>query len=101
MRDVLHRSGNRWLFWCPGCECAHYVNETWTLTGGTDRPTIRPSILVTYNGPDAGQDGAPKARCHSFVTGGSIEFLGDSTHALAGKTVSLPPWERDAAKGGE
>lgn len=28
--------------------------------------------------------------CHSFVRDGQIEFLSDCTHALAGKTVSLP-----------
>lgn len=92
MADVVRVSGDRRLFRCPGCGCAHAVNETWTLTGGGQRPTIRPSILVTYDGADAGQSGAPYARCHSFVTDGRIEFLSDSTHALAGRTVPLPPW---------
>ncbi|WP_241754456.1 hypothetical protein [Cupriavidus basilensis] len=27
--------------------------------------------------------------CHSFVTDGRIQFLGDCTHALAGQTVPL------------
>ena len=30
--------------------------------------------------------------CHSFVRNGRIEFLGDCTHGLAGKTVDLPKW---------
>jgi hypothetical protein len=30
--------------------------------------------------------------CHSFVTDGRIQFLGDCTHALAGQTVDLPEW---------
>jgi hypothetical protein len=28
--------------------------------------------------------------CHSFVTDGRIQFLGDCTHALANQTVELP-----------
>ena len=28
--------------------------------------------------------------CHSFVTDGRIQFLGDCTHDLAGHTVELP-----------
>ena len=32
--------------------------------------------------------------CHSFVTDGRIQFLGDCTHKLAGQTVDLPDWEK-------
>lgn len=53
-----------------------------------------PSVLVTYNGPDAGRDGAPPAICHSFVVDGQMQMLGDCTHALAGQTVPIPPWPR-------
>jgi hypothetical protein len=72
-----------WIFWCPGCECCHYVNAAWTRTGTDDAPTIRPSILV--RGHEAGED----TRCHIFVTGGQIQFLGDCTHELAGQTVPM------------
>jgi hypothetical protein len=50
-------------------------------------------VLVIYNGPDAGRDGAPPAVCHSFVTDGRIQLLGDCTHSMASQTVDLPPWE--------
>ncbi len=30
--------------------------------------------------------------CHSFVTDGQIQFLGDCTHKLAGQTVPLSAW---------
>ena len=96
MANVVVASGDRWLFRCPGCGCAHYFNSGWSFNGDTVRATVRPSLLVSYNGTDAGRDGAPHARCHSFVTDGRIEFLGDSTHALAGKTVPLSPWDEDA-----
>jgi len=62
----------------------------WGWNDSLDTPTFAPSIKVTYNGPDAGQGDAPPAVCHSFVTGGRIRFLEDSTHPLAGQAVNLP-----------
>lgn len=32
----------------------------------------------------------PRFVCHSYVRGGTIEFLDDCTHELRGQTVSLP-----------
>lgn len=93
--------GGYLLFHCPGCESAHTVRVAspgvaggWTFNNDFDRPTFSPSILVTYNGPDAGTDRgngdkAPPAVCHSFVTDGQIQFLGDCTHSRAGQTVPL------------
>ena len=95
MSNVVKRSGDLWLFHCPGCGCAHFVNAGWTFNGDLVRPTIRPSVLVYESG------GQP--RCHSFVTDGRIQFLADSTHALAEQTVPLPPWDDESGgqKGGE
>jgi len=89
--------GGRIGFHCPGCRKPHVVNVSpggWGFNGNYERPTFTPSVLVTYNGPDAGADRgdgdrAPPAVCHSFVTDGQIQFLGDCTHALAGQTVPL------------
>ncbi len=81
------------FFWCPGCNSAHTIRlkpDGWGWNTNLDRPTFTPSVLVTYGGKDAGQGDAPPAICHSFVTDGMIQFLGDSTHALAGQTVELP-----------
>src|SRR3546814_5434913 len=66
----------------------------WGYNGNPESPTFTPSILVSYNGPDAGRNGAPPAICHSFVTDGRIQFLGDCTHALASQTVDLPEFKR-------
>ncbi|WP_037422010.1 DUF6527 family protein [Sinorhizobium sp. CCBAU 05631] len=91
--------GGRIMFWCPGCDGAHQVGvgegpgPRWGYNGNPDAPTFTPSVLVTYNGADAGKDGAPPAVCHSFVTDGRIQFLGDCTHALAGQTVDLPDFD--------
>jgi hypothetical protein len=84
------------LFNCPGCKNLHQVRvgdgpgPRWGYNGNADKPTFTPSVLVTYNGADAGVDGAPARICHSYVTDGRIQFLGDCTHALAGQTVDLP-----------
>lgn len=80
-------------FWCPGCDAFYAVytfgtgGPIWQWDGNVDEPTISPSILV-YDTPVA-------PRCHSFVRRGQIEFLADSTHALAGKTVPLPDFPTD------
>ena len=65
--------------------------------GDAEKPTFTPSVLVTYNGSDAGKDGAPPSVCHSFVTDGRIQFLADCTHALAGQTVGLPDFEGEVS----
>ncbi len=81
-------------FWCPGCQRLHQIVTAgpgaWEFDGNDDAPTFAPSVLVTYNGADADRDGRPRSRCHSFVRGGMIEFLTDSTHDMGGQTVPLP-----------
>ncbi len=77
----------------------------WEWNGDAGRPTFRPSVLVRFQRwvPSAetpevdekirsGEIVQTKvdAVCHSFVTEGRIQFLGDCTHALAGQTVDLP-----------
>ena len=95
--------GGGQIFFCPGCSSAHVVNTSahrWDYNNNPVAPTFSPSILVTYNGRDAGEDGAPPAVCHSFVRDGQIQFLGDCTHTLAGQTVSLPEWPYEPGKYG-
>lgn len=95
--------GGGLMFWCPGCDGAHMVRvgegsgPRWGYNGNPDAPTFTPSVLVTYNGPDAGQGGAPPAICHSFVTDGRIQFLSDCSHALAGQTVDLPDFDEETS----
>ena len=79
------------LFWyCPGCEQLHAVQingpKAWTWNGDLDCPTFAPSILVSYRWGEA----QIEQRCHTFIRDGLIEFLGDCSHGLAGKTVPLP-----------
>lgn len=100
LRGILRTlEGGGLMFWCPGCASAHQVRvgegpgPRWGFNGDYDKPTFTPSVLVSYNGPDAGQNGAPPAICHSFVRDGQIQFLGDCTHGLSGQTMPLPAWE--------
>ncbi len=98
-RKLRSVEGGRLMFWCPGCDGAHQVGvgegagPRWGYNGNPEAPTFTPSVLVSYDGPDAGRDEAPPVICHSFVTDGRIQFLSDCTHALAGQTVDLPDWE--------
>lgn len=86
MAEKIHRvKENFWLFECPGCGCCHKIEfPTWQFNGDLEKPTVRPSILVT-----GGEKGI---RCHSFVTDGKIQFLDDCTHALKNQTVEIPDW---------
>lgn len=90
-------TANRLVFKCPGCLCSHGVNvmlknsaqgPLWTWNGSFERPTLSPSVHVSYD-PHPPPD--RPAVCHSFVRDGMIQFLGDCTHHLAGKTVALEP----------
>ena len=110
--------GGRVAFLCPGCGERHQVTvdaassgPVWGYNGNPDAPTFTPSILVrgvridggdaeidriidTYKLPEDRKKMLADRRintvCHSFVTDGRIQFLGDCTHALAGQTVDLP-----------
>ncbi|QIL71679.1 ammonia monooxygenase [Diaphorobacter sp. HDW4B] len=98
MKPVIKQNEELLRFHCPGCDAQHAIQHgaeddpNWSWNGSLEKPTFSPSVLVTYTGADAGRDGAPPAVCHSFVTDGRIQFLGDCTHALAGQTVDLPEW---------
>lgn len=106
-------------FFCPGCKSFHTLNVSgesrpgWGFNGNIEKPTFTPSVLVksghyasghkpgdecwcTYYAehPDEDRDGFECGICHSFVTDGRIQFLGDCTHELAGQTVDLPEYQR-------
>lgn len=93
----MHRDTNGvLLFDCPGCGFLHAIypdgcvadnKARWTWNGDLERPTLTPSLLVTWP-----QNGVEQ-RCHSFIRDGRIEFCGDSTHGKAGQTLDIPDWE--------
>lgn len=102
-------------FKCPGCGNTHVLpvgpgnGETharWNFNGDIDKPTFTPSVLAQGNKLVFDEDGIWTGEwqkdasgspipyvCHSFVTDGRIQYLGDCTHALASQTVDLPDWQ--------
>ena len=106
-------AGDRLMFWCPGCDGAHQVGvgegpgPRWEYNGDPEAPTFRPSVLVrgeTWCPPVTPENIDRWERepwhqtkmstvCHSFVTEGRIQFLGDCTHRLAGQTVPLADFD--------
>lgn len=105
--------GCHFAFWCPGCEEMHLVGTTWQWDGNLEAPTVSPSLLITsghycsrwkpgdscwctYNAEHADDPaGFVCERCHTFIKNGEIEFLPDCSHALAGKTLPIPPLPED------
>lgn len=67
------------VFWCPGCRCAHAIDKKWIVSGEDGSLTIRPSVVNQFG----------DTACHLLITNSMIEFLPDSTHWLAGKTVPM------------
>lgn len=92
----IRKIGPGQIFFCPGCESTHAVNTSpngprWGYNGSSDAPTFTPSILVTCEWRNVDKEMENEV-CHSFVTDGRIQFLGDCTHALKGQTVPIPEW---------
>lgn len=84
----------KFLFFCPGCQCAHYFDtKIWTWNGDLNKPTVRASILTKWNTGWAEGFVGKDVVCHSFVTDGKIQFLPDSTHSLSGQIVDLVDWD--------
>ena len=97
LRDWAGPSSHGYSFYCPGCSHAHTINTNpggWGFDGNLESPTFTPSVLLMHEAkPDAApgfEEWRTKRICHSFVTAGRIQFLGDCTHALVGQTVDLP-----------
>ena len=90
-RVSTHLGHTTAIFMCPGCDESHAIRiageGAWGFNDDYEKPTITPSILV-HNA----------FHCHSYITDGRIQFLGDCKHALKGQTVDLPElpeWMKD------
>lgn len=75
----------RFIFECPGCGCLHFFDKSWKFNNDFEKPTAKPSLLVFPS--------KPEKRCHSFVTGGKIQFLDDCFHDLKNQTVEIPDFD--------
>lgn len=56
-----------------------HAGPVWTWNGDTEKPTLKPSVL-TWNQQD---------RCHTWITDGQAQFLGDCSHEFANQTLDL------------
>jgi hypothetical protein len=73
--------------WCPACEEMHAFaldgknasGAQWSWDGNVEAPTFTPSMHIK-TGPV----------CHYFLRAGTIQYLGDCTHAMKGQSVPLP-----------
>ena len=79
----------------------------WSWNGDVERPTLRPSVLTqaghyapqhqpddtcwcTYYADNPHESPVFSCyRCHTWINDGQAQFLSDSTHAHAGKTLDL------------
>jgi len=112
---IKKTNDERLQFFCEGCGTTHAINSSWKFNGNYDKPTISPSVLVvsghympeykggscwcTFNKEHPDDPDLFKCmRCHSFITDGNIRYLSDSTHKLAGNTITLldeKDWDKD------
>ena len=84
-----------YLIFCLGCNCHHGIwvdkpndnKAQWTFDGNMENPTFSPSLLIREKFSTPGK---ADYVCHSFIRNGSIQYLNDCTHKLAGQTVELP-----------
>lgn len=85
------------VHWCPGCEELHAISVTapnsngarWAFNSDFEKPTFSPSVNIRVWGGERGAD--LKEVCHYFLNAGQLQFCPDTTHALSGQTVPLPP----------
>lgn len=90
LKEVSDQPG-LFLFNCPGCKVDHFLNTNpengvaWTWNGSIESPTAMPSLWVNSKG------GAP--RCHFYIQEGTIKYLQDCDHVLAGQTVDIPEYQ--------
>jgi len=98
----FRRAEDAYVIWCPGCEEAHRLPDSWQFNGNIQSPTFTPSFKHSgvkrkfVNGEWTGEwlydnNGDPVPYiCHYVLTNGILSFCGDCTHSLSGKSVPLP-----------
>ena len=110
----LRRAQDAYAHWCPGCLEMHRLPDSWSFNGNVNSPTFTPSFRhsgvkrVIVDGKWAGDwagdwiydaQGEPIPHiCHYILTDGVLNFCGDCTHELSGKSVplpELPKWASD------
>jgi hypothetical protein len=106
--SILHKCSSdstfEYIFFCEGCGNCHgfrtatwpqptgmteqeieWFKSKWNFNDDNKKPTISPSLLIH----DINEKGEQFVKCHSFITDGKIQYLGDCNHKLAGQTIDL------------
>lgn len=99
----LRRKADGYVHWCPACEQMHSLPDSWSFNGDLNKPTFSPSFLtkglqleLDAGGNWTGEwkrdaQGKPiPYTCHYILTNGILNFCGDCTHSMSGKSVPLP-----------
>jgi hypothetical protein len=99
----LRRKTDGYVHWCPACEQMHSLPDSWNFNGDLNKPTFNPSFKTFGHQLelDAGGNWTGKWKldaqgkpipytCHYILTNGILNFCGDCTHSMAGKSVPLP-----------
>lgn len=66
-------------FWCPGCGTIHSLGDKYKVSWDNKKPTVTPGIYLKIE----------DRICHSFITGGKIQYLGDCTHILKDRLIPM------------
>lgn len=99
----LRKVEDGYAHWCPACKEMHRLPNGWNFNGDVNKPTFTPSFrhsgvatVRDENGTWTGEwvldgNGKPVPEiCHYILTDGILNFCGDCSHDLAGKSVALP-----------
>lgn len=109
---MLRRTEGGYSWYCPACKEIHPLPDGWTFNGDIRCPTFSPSFKHTGHQIEKDADGKWTGRwlmesgeakavrrpddkpkpwcCHYTITNGVVAYCGDCTHAMAGKTISMP-----------
>lgn len=111
---IFDKDFGHYIINCPGCKSQHVIavdkpfsnGAKWGFNGNLELPTFTPSLLIRtgkYAGGEEWYKGLKEEQrkfvdehsevCHSFITNGRIQYLGDCTHSLANQTIDLPEIE--------
>jgi hypothetical protein len=84
-------------FFCPGCRAWKTLwlkpeqspsGYSWDFNDNIMEPTFYPSIAHSEKVKVASGETFER-RCHAWIKDGVIQFLGDSTHELAGQKIPM------------
>lgn len=71
------------LLFCPACRTVHGFDKSWVYDLNPEKPTITPSIKITW------ADSKGQKVCHFKAIEGKLHYCGDCTHALSGQVVDM------------